>query len=79
MLNTLLTDFVQHMNRLTPDHFVIDLGANVGLVSECLAKSGAKVVSFEPNHYVFAELKKWHQDTEISKFETLLLALKTTK
>ena len=56
--NNLPTEFVNHINFLTKDHLVIDVGANIGMVSECLAKKGSKVISFEPNNKAFIELKK---------------------
>ena len=46
------------MKDLNSDHLVIDLGANRGRVSECLALRGAKVISFEPNEEAFARLLK---------------------
>ena len=36
---------------------VIDVGANVGRISEVLAHRGARVISFEPNSKAFEELK----------------------
>ena len=51
-------EFVEHLNVLSKDHFVIDVGAKIGMVSECLAKKGAKVISFEPNRKAYTELSK---------------------
>jgi len=51
-------EFVEHLNFLSKDHLVIDVGANIGMVSECLAKKGAKVISFEPNSKAYNELTK---------------------
>ena len=56
--NNLPAEFLNHINFLTKDHLVIDVGANIGMVSECLAKKGSKVISFEPNNKAFIELKK---------------------
>ena len=58
MKHNLPVEFVNHINLLTKDHLVIDVGANIGMVSECLAKKGSKVISFEPNNKAFIELKK---------------------
>ena len=58
MKNNLPIEFVNHINLLTKDHLVIDVGANIGMVSECLAKKGSKVISFEPNNKAFIKLKK---------------------
>ena len=58
MKNNLPIEFIKHINLLTQDHLVIDVGANIGMVSECLAKKGSKVISFEPNNKAFIELKK---------------------
>jgi len=49
-------EFVDHLNFLSKDHLVIDVGANIGMVSECLAKKGSKVISFEPNKKAYAKL-----------------------
>jgi len=46
-----------HVNRLSPSNLVIDVGANVGLVSETLARRGARVISFEPNSKAFEQLR----------------------
>jgi FkbM family methyltransferase len=43
---------------LEPGDITIDCGANVGLITELLARSGATVYAFEPNPYAFSELKK---------------------
>ena len=51
------TEFKSHVNKLSKSDIVIDLGANVGLVSNFLARTGAQVISFEPNSQAFLELK----------------------
>ena len=43
---------------LRPGDIVIDCGANLGVVSEPLAATGADVISFEPDPYAFGELTK---------------------
>ncbi len=43
---------------LRPDQIAIDLGANVGTVTEQLAKTGATVFAFEPDPYAFGRLSK---------------------
>lgn len=45
------------VKRLGPDDLVIDLGANIGDVSEVLAMTGAQVIAFEPDPYAFGRLK----------------------
>ena len=50
-------EFIRHINRLSRSSLVIDIGANRGLVSEALARSGARVISFEPNSKAFEQLK----------------------
>ena len=55
--NTLPKQFVRHMDQLTKADIVIDVGANIGLVSECLARRGSKVISFEPNVAAFSNLQ----------------------
>ena len=47
MKNNLPIEFVNHINLLTKDHLVIDVGANIGMVSECLAKKGSKVITLK--------------------------------
>ena len=44
--------------RLAPGDIAIDCGANVGTVTEQLAKKGATVHAFEPNPHAFAELER---------------------
>lgn len=51
-------EFVSHLHCLSGKDLVIDIGANVGMVSECMAMRGAKVISFEPNKEAFARLDK---------------------
>lgn len=42
-------EFVEHIKNLKPSDLVIDVGANIGLVTECLAKTRAQVIALEPN------------------------------
>ncbi|MDC3328459.1 hypothetical protein OAW16_06325 [Pseudomonadales bacterium] len=56
--NVLPKEFVIHMNRLKKGDLVIDVGANIGLVSESLALRGATVISLEPNSEAFLKLKE---------------------
>lgn len=58
MFRMLPPDFVSHLRRLNKSHLVLDVGANVGLVSECIARKGAKVIAFEPNPYARSALEK---------------------
>ena len=55
--NLLPKEFIQHVKRLHKDSVVIDVGANIGLISEYLALSNSKVISFEPNSIAFSKLK----------------------
>jgi len=50
-------EFMHHVNKLSFSNLVIDIGANVGLVSETLARRGARVIAFEPNSMAFENLK----------------------
>jgi len=50
-------EFMTLVKKLTPSSVVIDVGANVGLVSEVLAVRGARVIAFEPNPVAFEELR----------------------
>ncbi|MCG8622048.1 MAG: FkbM family methyltransferase [Proteobacteria bacterium] len=45
------------LNQLGKDSLVIDLGANFGGVSEMLAKTGAKVLAFEPDQNALVQLR----------------------
>lgn len=53
---TLPKEFLDHLKKLDTDSLVIDLGANVGLVTELLAKTGAEVIAFEPNKFALSNL-----------------------
>jgi FkbM family methyltransferase len=50
--------FIQHVGKLNSRSTVIDIGANEGFVSECLAQTGAKVLAFEPNSKALGKLKE---------------------
>jgi len=50
-------EFMKHVNGLSSSDLVIDVGANVGLVSEVLAFRGARVIAFEPNSIAFEKLR----------------------
>ena len=52
------SQFRNHMKTLTNQSIVIDLGANIGMVSECLALTGANVKAFEPNAKAFSKLNQ---------------------
>ena len=54
-------EFMRHINRLSSSSLVIDVGANVGRISEVMAHRGARVISFEPNSKAFEELKNVEQ------------------
>ena len=56
--NRLPEEFVSHLARLTETDLVIDVGANIGLVTECVAKTGARIIAFEPNKTALNELEK---------------------
>jgi FkbM family methyltransferase len=68
---------------LGPGDLAIDCGANVGLVTTCLADRGATVHAFEPNPHAYAELARrfagharvtchprgvWHQNSTLRLF-----------
>ena len=50
-------EFMTHVKKLSSSSLVIDVGANVGLVSEVLARRGANVIAFEPNPIAFEKLR----------------------
>lgn len=51
-------EFIQHVRRLRSSDIAIDLGANIGAISEYLARSGCRVYAFEPNSAAFSELER---------------------
>jgi len=51
-------EFIKHVESLDNKSLVIDVGANIGIVSAYIAKTGADVISFEPNKHAYQELKK---------------------
>lgn len=55
-----LTDklFGRFLDDLIPGGIAIDCGANVGDISERMAKTGVRVYAFEPNPHAFQKLKK---------------------
>jgi len=46
------------LSMLKPDDLVLDCGANVGEITEVLAKTGAQVHAFEPDPFCFGKLTK---------------------
>jgi len=50
-------DFIKYIRGLKKKDVVIDIGANVGIVTEILAKRALTVHSFEPNSSSFKKLK----------------------
>lgn len=57
-----LTAFREAVDRLGPDDVAIDCGANVGLFTIEMARSGATVYAFEPNPAAFAALEERVRD-----------------
>lgn len=53
-----LADFRRAVAGLKPGSVAIDCGANVGLFTVEMARSGATVWAFEPNQHAFAELTR---------------------
>lgn len=59
LINGVLTEeFCHHLRRLKVGDIVFDLGANVGHISEILARTGATCYSFEPNKKAYNRLSK---------------------
>ncbi|MEE9427274.1 MAG: FkbM family methyltransferase [Paracoccaceae bacterium] len=46
------------LSMLKPDDLVLDCGANVGEITDVLAKTGARVHAFEPDPFCFEKLTK---------------------
>lgn len=55
--NVLPREFRNHLKNLSKNDLVIDLGANIGMVTESLAKRGPQVIAFEPNTKAFSKLR----------------------
>ena len=51
-------NFLNHLATLKNSDYIIDVGANVGLVTEIMAQTNAKVIAFEPNNQAFKKLNK---------------------
>ena len=62
--NRLTSYFIEDIAKLNSSNVVIDLGANVGHISEILAKTGARVISFEPSSNAFLQLSQVSRDYE---------------
>lgn len=52
------------LSMLKPEDLVLDCGANVGEITEVLAKTGAQVHAFEPDPFCFEKLTKRFKRTE---------------
>ena len=63
-----LAEFQNAVMQLTEKSHCIDLGANVGIISEIFASTGASVHSFEPDPWSFQQLK-----SRLSKFPNVEL------
>lgn len=55
-----VADFNARLARLGPGDVCLDLGANMGDVTETLAATGATVHAFEPDPYAFEALTRRH-------------------
>ncbi|OGZ01638.1 MAG: hypothetical protein A2946_02085 [Candidatus Liptonbacteria bacterium RIFCSPLOWO2_01_FULL_53_13] len=56
-INTLTEVFVadgykEFFSLITPNSIAVDIGANYGAVSVAMARNGARVFAFKPNHYI---------------------------
>lgn len=58
MFPVALSEMDHRLAAMTPDDVCFDLGANVGTFTEIMAKSGARVHSFEPDPATFERLKE---------------------
>ena len=58
LAGNLTKEFRECLETLTPSSLVIDVGANRGEITRLFAKSGAKVISVEPNKDAYAHLEK---------------------
>lgn len=63
-----LKEFCRVVKQLDETSLCIDLGANVGKISEIFALTSAKVLSYEPDPWAFGKLKE-----RLSKFENVEL------
>ncbi|TAN57359.1 MAG: FkbM family methyltransferase [Rhodospirillales bacterium] len=53
-----LASYAADFAALRPGDVALDLGANVGLFTALMARTGARVYAFEPNPHAFAQLKR---------------------
>ena len=56
------TGLMAHLYSYLPSRKAVDIGANLGEVSECLLKAGYEVYAFEPYNPVFEKLKNRFND-----------------
>lgn len=54
----------RNLKALSPGKIGIDCGANVGKITSCMARSGAKIYAFEPDPKAFEILVKKFGDSE---------------
>lgn len=50
-------EFKNHLKKLSKNDVIIDLGANIGMVTESIARRGVRVIAFEPNSKAFDKLQ----------------------
>lgn len=55
---SLPAEILEEIATLDSSSLAVDVGANIGLVSELIARTGATVHSFEPNRQAFQQLRK---------------------
>ena len=69
--NYLPKEFLDDIAKLDSNSCGVDLGANVGYISECFLQTGALVIAFEPNVVALRRLntlKKYYKNIIIEPF-----------
>ncbi len=64
-------DLMSYLYSFMPNRFALDIGANVGKVSECLLETGYRVIAFEPNPLTFERLSERldrHEGLQLHRF-----------
>jgi FkbM family methyltransferase len=67
------------VNELNSSSIALDLGANVGRITQQMADSGATIYAFEPNPFAFAKLQERFKDSpNVHCFQKAVLDKETT-
>lgn len=69
---------IYSVNELNTNSIALDLGANVGRITQQMADSGATVYAFEPNPFAFAKLQeRFKESPNVHCFQKAVLDTET--